>query len=476
MRTTWTLCTLLWSGVAFAGGPADLAYVLTIPESDTRSALVEATWTVGEPKMSMAGGAEQFPENWGKFLRDLTITGTAGRPVAATLVEPVTWRLDAEPGEKITLRYRMVLDHDRHDFPHGLDEAAYWKPDAVFWVGQALFIAPDDGEGSTVTVALPRGWKLSTPWPRVPGKVSTYAPSSWRELVANALMAGTHEERSFDLRGLRITLAVGGAMKGSADALVDTMRRVVADDLRIFGRSPKPSYLVTLHEGATDGGAFASSYSMLSSTPLTPERFVDWGHIVAHETFHLWNGTGIRARTPEDWFGEGATDYLTIVSLRRLGLYDEALFTKKLESHLRRYRDGVGKLNLREASADKKANWHWIYGGGAIVSLALDLELRGRSGGRQSLETLLRRLFDDHADGRYDYEELIATASALAGSDLAPFFASYVDGRERLALPELVARIGYNLVENLQGELFLVPVGAASEDQLALRRALLGGS
>lgn len=60
-------------------------------------------------------------------------------------------------------------------------------------------------------------------------------------------------------------------------------------------------------------------------------NLIDWGHLVAHETFHLWNGTGMEPKVQMDWFKEGFTDYFAILTMARLGLIDECLLTKKLE-------------------------------------------------------------------------------------------------------------------------------------------------
>ena len=154
-------------------------------------------------------------------------------------------------------------------------------------------ITPDDLESGTVHVELPKGWKASLPWRPLAGQTGVYAVSSYDELVSNGLLLGTHAERVFQEGAFRVTLAVGGAMKPSMPMLEKVMKPHIAAYTRMFGAVPRADYLVTLHEGLTDGGAFANSYSLLASEPLTEANLIDWGHIVSHETFHLWNGTGM---------------------------------------------------------------------------------------------------------------------------------------------------------------------------------------
>ncbi len=55
--------------------------------------------------------------------------------------------------------------------------------------------------------------------------------------------------------------------------------------------------------------------------------------MMAHELLHFWNGLSMSPLDePEEWFKEGATDYLTIMTLARNGLIDETLLFKRLDS------------------------------------------------------------------------------------------------------------------------------------------------
>ena len=59
---------------------------------------------------------------------------------------------------------------------------------------------------------------------------------------------------------------------------------------------------------------------------------------MAHELLHFWNGLSIvPTDSREEWFKEGVTDYLTIVTLARNGWLDGELLSKRLENVPRRY-------------------------------------------------------------------------------------------------------------------------------------------
>jgi predicted metalloprotease with PDZ domain len=457
-------------------GPA-VAFRLRVPEGNPRRAELEARWVLKDQALSVAGwGAEQFPEGWSKFMRDLRATGPDGRALKLEGNGKGEWKVDAAPGTAVTLTWAVELTHDREAWPHGLDEAAYAKADAVFYTGMALFIAPDDLDTATVRVDLPKGWKASLPWRPVAGQPGLHAAGSYDELVSNGLMLGTHAERVFQEGDFRVTLAVGGALKPSMPQLEQVMKPHLAAYTRIFAAVPRADYLVTLHEGLSDGGAFASSYSLLSSEPLSDANRIDWGHTVAHETFHLWNGTGMAPKVQMDWFKEGFTDYFAILTMARLGLMDECLLTKKLESHARRTFERAPGVTLAEAGKQKKQNWGFIYGGGAMAALCLDARIRAASGGARGLEDMMRALFRDFGPGRrYELKDLVAAASAAAGTDQSDFFARFVQGAEPLPLAEALRGLGFVLVRTTQGEVFISPMAAPDAAQAAAKAAWLRG-
>jgi len=461
---------------AAEGGPA-VAFRLQVPEGQPRRAEVEARWVLQGRALSVAGwGAEQFPAGWSKFMKEVRATGPNGEELKLECDGKGAWTVGAAPGTVVTLSYAVELTHDREAWPHGLDEAAYAKDDAVFYTGMALFLTPDDLDTATVRVDLPKGWRASLPWRPVAGQPGVYAAGSYDELVSNGLMLGTHETRVFQEGAFRVTLAVGGTLKPSMPLLEKVMKPHVAAYTRMFGAVPRADYLVTLHEGLTDGGAFTNSYSLLASGPLTEGNLIDWGHIVSHETFHLWNGTGMEPKLQMDWFKEGFTDYFAILTMARLGLMDECLLTKKLESHARRTFERAPGVTLAEAGKQKKQNWGFIYGGGAMAALCLDARIREASGGARSLEDMMKAMFRGFGPGRrYELKDLIAAASAAAGRDQADFFSRHVQGAEALPVGEALRAFGFDLVRTTQGETFIRAAENPSAAQQARKAAWLKG-
>ena len=94
------------------------------------------------------------------------------------------------------------------------------------------------------------------------------------------------------------------------ELFVAAMEPVLPASLSAFGGMPRENeYLVVFNRGdRADGGAFASSYSMLLKGHINEASSVIWGHGVAHELIHFWNGHSmVPASMDQEWLKEGFT-------------------------------------------------------------------------------------------------------------------------------------------------------------------------
>jgi predicted metalloprotease with PDZ domain len=111
------------------------------------------------------------------------------------------------------------------------------------------------------------------------------------------------------------------------------------------------------------------------------------------------------------------------------------------------------------------------------VALSLDVQLRTESNGRRSLDDVLVLLFQRHGvSGRPLTERDVQRAvSDVAGRDMAPFFARYVDAHEALPLRETLGALGLSLRgQPYAADLYLTDVDRPSRAQLRLRTELFG--
>jgi predicted metalloprotease with PDZ domain len=245
---------------------------------------------------------------------------------------------------------------------------------------------------------------------------------------------------------------------------------------RVFGGVPYDRYAFMLMLApAAYGGLEHRNSTALLSTPFaftTRKKYEDLLELISHEFFHLWNVKRIRPRAlgPFDytrenytralWIMEGVTSYYDRWTLRRAGLQPVKRYLEKLteEWHKLLSTPGRHKQSLEESSFDA-----WVklyrpdensvnstvsyYLKGGIVTLCLDLEIRRRTGGRRSMDDVLRRLWERFAakgDG-FDEGTVQREFEGAVDLDLGAFFDRCVRGREDPDLAGALAGAGLNL-------------------------------
>ena len=93
------------------------------------------------------------------------------------------------------------------------------------------------------------------------------------------------------------------------------------------------------------------------------------------------------------WISEGFAQYYQNVLLTRAGRYDEQRAWQKLYDGFERGRTSRPELSPNQAARQGVgAATMKIYWSGAIIALMADVELRRRSGGRESLDGVLDQL------------------------------------------------------------------------------------
>jgi len=399
--------------------------------------------------MAVAG----LPNGQADLIDRMEVTDAKGGSVALESLGDGDYAVQGK--QRLHLRYDVKLEHDRHAWPAGKDEVGYRTDEGVMLTGASLFFAdgdvPLDGP-IRVHFDLPPGWRANTPW--TPIDANTFDVASRRELTSNALFFGTAASSTLNAGGVELTLVLGKRYVPAKPRFERLLRTQLETYTQLFGGPPRAHrYLIVINEDASgDGGAFASSFSQFIQGDADARNEVVWGYVMAHELLHFWNGlTIVPADWHEEWFKEGATDYLTIMTLARNGFIDEPLLFKRLENVPRRYliarvAQHLG-MSVRDAGKDKQPNRQLVYGGGSLAAFALDVELRKRTHDRAGLPDLLQALYREFGQaGRpYGFDDLVRLASGIAGSDMRPFLSDAVESTGYFDIHPTLAGLGLRL-------------------------------
>ena len=477
------------SAAAAQPGPAGAVpggdeYRVRISEASPLQLRVQATLAAADGRLEMAGwGADLNPRGWAHYVRGLTVRDGRGRPVPFTAVpDSAVWRLGRPVSGPVRVDYTVDLSFAAQPWPYGNEQAALYADGQLFTVSKALFITGSAGGPRRVELALPAGWHVATPWARVPGAAERFDVADRNSLINNSLVLGPVPSTSIQAGAFTFHLALLGPAASGRAEVEGALRAVLGEFIRIFPRTPPSQYLMTVFRAAEpDAEAYAASAAFSEAGELTAANRLGWAHTLAHELFHAWNGHALRAANDSDlqWFSEGFTDYYATRTLARTGLLDEGDFIRRMEHVLSRYLyfrsapafDGV---TLRAAGARKGTYRLGVYDGGWTAAFCLDMQIRGTSGGRYTLDDVMGRLYETFGvpGVPLSYEDVVRTAGEATGRSWEEFFSRYVEGNETLPVEEGLALAGYRgFGASYAGDYYVVPASAG-----ALRRELFGAA
>jgi len=220
--------------------------------------------------------------------------------------------------------------------------------------------------------------------------------------------------------------------------------------------------------------AQSAQASAASPAPLSAsEGYTALLGLISHEYFHTWHVKRLRPQeftrydydgenhTELLWLFEGFTSYYDDLLLHRAGLIDEACHLQLLAKTLNQVLQSPGRLvhSLAQASFEAWTKYYRVtenspnatvsyYAKGALVALALDLQLRTE--GRSTLDVVLRALYQRCQGGPMQEADLLAVLEQCAGRSYAAEIQAWVHGCADLltasgpvpGLPELLRAQG----------------------------------
>ena len=466
--------------------------------------LFKVTLTVAAPgtsgcRLSLPAwipGSYMIREFARNIVRISAYAGRARQPVKLTKLDKHTWQAAPCAGP-LTVEYE-VYAWDLSVRAAHLDEThAFFNGSSVF-----LCVAGQEDVCHDVDIVRPAGrryrrWRVATALSRASGTVAydfgRHQAASYDELIDHPVELGTFSLIEFSACGVLHAIAITGQHDCDMVRLAADLKRVCEAQIRLFHGAratrrdvPFERYLfLTLAVGDGYGGLEHRASTALicarhdlphAGLRKTSEGYRTFLGLCSHEYFHAWNVKRIRpaAFTPYDltrenytrqlWAFEGITSYYDDLMLLRAGLISPSEYLDTLAKTIRSVLRGAGRLKQPVGDSSFDA---WIkfyrqdenapnaivsyYAKGALVALCLDLLLRAGSGGRASLDDVMRRLWQQYGaldtgvpEGGVEQAAFDAGGPHLRGT-LAAFFRNAIDGTGELPLKPLLHQAGFDL-------------------------------
>ncbi|ESQ76761.1 M61 family metallopeptidase [Asticcacaulis sp. AC402] len=360
---------------------------------------------------------------------------------------------------------------------------------ALQWVGQSLYPAGWFTRRIPIQLilTLPKDWQYAAALETQSrtGDVVTFKPIAYDHFIDSPLIAGRHF-RTYDLDpGAKVPVRLNIVADDPKDLeipdnVVDIHRRVVQEAYKLFGSKHYDHYdfLVTSSNTVSIG----LEHHRSSENGVEPGYFRDVAgkgfgrNILAHEYIHSWDGkfrrpqgqfTGdFQAPMQDDllWVYEGATTYWTWVLEGRAGLYTFDQTLQQLAVTMATYDNLPARQwrNLVDTTYDpiisnrEPKSWlSWqrsedYYFEGALIWLEADTLIRGKTGGKKSLDDFARGFFGVE-DGTWDpvtyvFDDVVAALNGVYPYDWATFLTDRITRTGGGAPLDSLARAGYRLV------------------------------
>lgn len=405
-----------------------------------------------------------------------------GREVPVHRADKSSWRCTPVNGP-LALRYEVYA------FDLSV-RAAYLDAERGFFNGTSVFMLPRGQESTAciVEIAAPdssvaTAWRVATTLPRAeasPWGFGTYCADCYDTLVDHPVEMGSFEIVEFEAGGIPHELVLSGRQRADKARIASDLAKVCAEHIALFQDvAPMERYqFLTLVVGEGYGGLeHRDSSSLICSRndlPTTSDRGISEGYreflgLCSHEYFHAWNVKRIKpaAFSPYKleaesytrllWVFEGITSYYDDLALRRCGLIDRASYLELLGRTATRVRRGAGRLkqSVADSSFDAWTKFYRqdenapnaivsYYAKGALIALALDLELRIQSKGRCSLDHVMRALWARYGRRGIGLPEdgMEQVVAEVSGREMTDFLRRAVHGVGDLELSGRLADFG----------------------------------
>jgi predicted metalloprotease with PDZ domain len=443
------------------------------------------------------------------------------RGVSAQQLDKCSWQLDCVEDQALVLRYQV--------YAYDASVRTAWL-DATrgFFNGTSLFLHIEGQEDAMHAMELVASqpianWSVATGL--TPQKTSrrgfgTYLASNYHELVDCPVEIGPFWSGSFTACGVPHRFVVAGATASfDGERLLADTQKICETEIRFWhgadagkrrGRKPPhANYLFMLnatHDGY-GGLEHRNSTALICTRKDLPrldstkpsEGYTTLLGLISHEYFHTWNVKRLRPielaqidygrenYTPLLWFFEGFTSYYDDLLLRRAGLIDDAGYLKLLNKAINQVLQTPGRAvqSVAQASFDAWIKYYRqdentpnatvsYYSKGSLVALCLDLTLR--SEGPNSLDDVMRALWQRCQGGPMREDDLMAVLQALTGHSFANEIAQWVHSTNELPLRELLEKHGLAILEEPAQLAQQLGLRVSEDSAIQIKTVLRGGA
>ena len=345
-------------------------------------------------------------------------TDSAGRSLKVTKLAKNHWEVEAAGASEVFLTYDVWAGRK------SVSES-WIESDFAVLNGAGVFLYNDQSRGAVqlVSLELPASWSGVHTTLEQQGGEAVYRAADYDELIDSPIAVGNMVEHQFSVNRHPYSLVLSYENEFWDDEVsAEDVARIVKAHQAFWGVNPFDRRYLFINLFMEKFGGLEHDHStvmMCSAWQMRGRRdYIKWLGLVSHEFFHSWNIRRMRPEalveydydeevyTRELWFAEGLTSYYDNLLLFRGGLIDVGDYFELLAEEIRNYETTPG----REVRSAELASFDtWIkqykpdnnkfnstvsyYRKGALIGFVADMEIRRASGGKASLDSVMRDMY-----------------------------------------------------------------------------------
>jgi len=286
-----------------------------------------------------------------------------------------------------------------------------------------------------------------------------YAAKSYHELVDSPFVCSPRLQKvALTVQQISFNIWFQGEVEISTEKLKTDFEKFIQTQINLFGSFVAKEYhfIFQITQYRHYHGVEHLTSTVITLGPadeIFGSLYNELLGVSCHELFHCWNIKTIRPaemqpyRYQEEnyselgYVAEGVTTYYGDYLLLRSGVFDWKTFADCFNGWLNKYYENFGRLNMSVAASSfdtwldgyvpgvpgRKVS---IYNEGALCAFILDILIRQFSNNKNSLDDVMRELYNDfgkHQKGytRQDYRKI---AESKAGVALCDYFDNLING------------------------------------------------
>jgi len=438
----------------------DIEFISAVSESETLIQL--PAWRPGRYELG----------NFAKNIQKWSACDADGNALSFQKVTKDCWKVQTKGVSELHIKYNYYAV-DLNAGSTFLDGSQlYMNP-----VNCCVYIPDRINDACEMQLILPSDYKIACGASHAKNLIRC---ESFHELADSPFIASASlQHNMFSCGGIDFNLWFQGECKPDWTKLTTDFMKFCSHQLEMMKVAPFHSYhfLFQILPTKMYHGVEHTTSTVLALGPgynlMKGDLYENVLGVCCHELFHAWNIKTIRPveMMPYDYSKEnysklgyvceGVTTYYGDYLLFRSGVFNEQQYFKTFSERLQKHVDNFGRFNLSVADSsfdtwldgyvpgipNRKTN---IYDEGNLLAFVTDMFIRKNSSNRNSLDDVMRFLYDEFASkGKgYSDQDYKSVVEHFSGASFDDIFNNYINGTQNYEplLKEALDMIGCDIV------------------------------